>query len=145
MSSFSYFWNQFIIWSHHPKCQSHWHLCMWTVSIPRADFTSLRLPNHLVSHIIIKHGLCFFKKPIRYGFSTQTDFHLHPLACEDVTTGQIRLKLIPSFTDQTHIILTHCIPAKFLSRNSYIWYSVWRRHRVLIKYPHKCNLFGICF
>ena len=53
----------------------------------------------------------FFQKQVRYGFATLTDFELHPLACKNVTTVQIRLKCIPSFTDQTHNILTHCINA----------------------------------
>ena len=52
---------------------------------------------------------------------------------------KIRLKFIPSFTDQTHILLTHCMSVR-LSRNSYIWYPGWRRRRVL-KYPQKYNFF----
>ena len=64
---------------------------------------------------MIKPGLCFFQKQVRYGFAALTYFELHSLACKKVTTVQIKLKFIPSFTDQTHILLTRCIPAK-LSR-----------------------------
>ena len=59
------------------------------------------------AYIMIKPGLCFFKKQVRCGFDTQTNFEL---ACKNVTTVQIRLKFIPSFTDQTHILLTHGLP-----------------------------------
>ena len=62
---------------------------------------------------MIKPGLCFIKK---------SDIGLLPrqilnytLACKKVTTVQIGLKYIPTFTDQTHILLTNCIPAR-LSR-----------------------------
>ena len=42
--------------------------------------------------------------------ATQTDLEQGPLVCKKVTIVQIRLKFIPSFTDQTHILLTHRIP-----------------------------------
>ena len=64
--------------------------------------------------------------------------------CEKVTIVQITLKFIPSFTDQTYIPLTHCIPVR-LSRNSYIWYPGWRRHHVLNKYSQKYNFFVFVF
>ena len=50
-----------------------------------------------------------------------------PIVCKKVCTVQIELKSVPSFTYQTHIILTHCIIVR-LSRNSYIWYSVFIKY-----------------
>ena len=64
--------------------------------------------------------------------------------CKKVTIVQITLKFIPTFTDQTYILLTHCIPVR-LSRNSHIWYPGWRRHHVLIKYSQKYNFFVFVF
>ena len=75
------------------------------------------LPSpYLVPHISLD---CAFQKQVRYGFDAQTDFELGPLVCKKFTIVQITLKFIPSFTDQTHILLTHCIPVR-LSRNNYI-------------------------
>ena len=64
--------------------------------------------------------------------------------CKKVTIVQITLKFIPTFTDQTYILLTHCIPVR-LSRNSHIWYPGWRRDHVLIKYSQKYNFFVFVF
>ena len=58
-----------------------------------------------------KVWVVLFQKQVRYGFAIQTDFELHPLSCRNVTSVLIRLKFIPTFTNQTHILLTHCIPA----------------------------------
>ena len=85
-----------------------------------------------------------FQKQLRKGVATQTDFELGPLVCKKVTIVQITPKFIPSFTDQTYIFLTHCIPVR-LSRNSYIRYPGWRRHHVLIKYSLKYNFFVFVF
>ena len=43
-----------------------------------------------------------FQKQVRYGFTTQTDFDLHPLARKTVTTVQIRLKFILFHRPDTH-------------------------------------------
>ena len=74
-----------------------------------------------------------FSKTGRYGFVTQIDFQLHPLAYKNITTVQIR---------QMHTLFLKPEPHPFsplyllasLSQNNYIWYLAWRRHRVLIKY-----------
>ena len=63
--------------------------------------------------------MSLFEKEARYGYAYQTDFELRPLACKKITTFQIGLISVLSFTEQTHIILTQCIPAK-LSSSSYI-------------------------
>ena len=52
------------------------------------------------------------KKQARSGYAYRTDFGLRPLVCKKVSTVQIGLKSAPSFTEQTHIILAHSIPAR---------------------------------
>ena len=89
-------------------------------------------------------GLCIFKNICDKGLLPRQILSWAPLVCKKVTIVQITLKFIPSFTDQTHILLTHCIPVR-LSQNSYIWYPRWRRHHVLIKYLQKYNFFVFVF
>ena len=84
------------------------------------------------------------RKQARYGYAYQTDFELRPLACKKITTFQIGLISVLSFTEQTHIILTHSIPAR-LSSNSYIWYPWQRRKRVLIKYSQNYDFYIFYF
>ena len=82
-----------------------------------AAFTSFCPPPYLVQWSLD----CAFSKTALIWVCTQTYFEPGPLVCKKITRVQIRLKFIPSFTDQTHIFLTHCIPVR-LSRNSYIRY-----------------------
>ena len=60
------------------------------------------------------------------------------LACKNDTTVQIGIKSVPSLTDQTHIILTHCrpIPAR-LSRNSYIYHILDESDNMCLLNIHK--------
>ena len=77
-------------------------------------------------------------------FGSQTDFELQSMSCIKVRTAQNLLLFSPSVTDQTHILLTHCTPAR-LSWNSYIWHPTWREQRVLIKYSQNYHLFIFVF
>ena len=92
----------------------------------------------------MKPGLCIFKNSSDERLLPRQILRLGPLVCKKVTIVQITLKFIPTFTDQTYILLTHCIPVR-LSRNSHIWYPGWRRHHVLIKYSQKYNFFVFVF
>ena len=83
-----------------------------------------------------------FQKQVRYMFGSQTDFDLQSMSCIKVRAAQNLLLF--SVTEQTHIFLTHCTPAR-LSWNSYIWYPTWREQRVLIKYSQNYNLFVFVF
>ena len=91
-----------------------------------------------------KNWSVLFQKQVRYMFGSQTDFDLQSMSCIKVRTAQNLLLFLPSVTEQTHILLTHCTPAR-LSRNSCIWYPTWREQRVLIKYSQNYNLFVFVF
>ena len=120
---------------------------MWSASIPWADLTSFWQYSHVVWHIMSPHDKTWsvlFQKQVRYMFGSQTDFKLQSISCIKVRTAQNQLLFLPSVTDQTHILLTHCTPAR-LSWNSYIWYPTWREQRVLIKYSQNYNLFVFVF
>ena len=82
-----------------------------------------------------KPWAALFFKTGRYGFVTQIDFQLHPLACKNITTVQIRQMHTLFLKPDPHPSSPLYLPAR-LSRNNYIWYLAGRRHRVhvLIKY-----------
>ena len=135
---------------HFKKCTVHRNM-YWPLnaSIPRADFTSFR-PPYLVPHIIIKPVLCFFKNSSDMGLLPRQILSLPPPppVWRRSPLVQIRIKFIPSFTDQTYIFLTHRIPVR-LSQNCYIWYPAWsiwlsvrgylagiHCNMIIIVYPH---------
>ena len=101
------------IWSHHPKYQAHWN----TWKMPQFHGPILLPPPISSTAYHNEAWTVLFQKTAPIWVCYTDSFELGPLVCKKVTIVQIRLKFIPSFTDQTHILLTHCIPVR-LSRNS---------------------------
>ena len=97
----------FATWSHHPKCQSRWNTC------------KLPLFRSLISQFFVRWTYqdkawdvpCLKTGPLRVCWPDR--FWATPLVCKSKnSTLKIGLKSVPSFTDQTHIILTYCIPVR---------------------------------
>ena len=104
----------------YPLCIAHYGLTTPNASHIETHVNCLKLCRQISQFFDLLNIQCsisgeslkfnvLVQKQARYGRAYQTYFRPRPLACKNVTTIKIELKSLPSLTDQTYIISTHCI------------------------------------